>query len=131
MAPDQHPVEIILARGFMSNLSTAAFLVDCDGTLVFFNEPAGELLGLDFEDAGPMPAAEWGVRFEPAAPDGSPLAPEELPLSIALNAGRPAHGRLEIRPIGEERRMIEAVAFPIVGRGGQTGAIAIFWDDPS
>ena len=66
MATDQRPVELILARGLMSNLTTPAFLVDPDGTLVFFNEAAGELLGLRYEEAGPMTAARVGHALRPA-----------------------------------------------------------------
>jgi PAS domain-containing protein len=93
---EQHPVEIIMARGLMSNMTTAAFLVDNGGTLIFFNDAAGELLGVRYEEARPMPAEEWGTQ------------------RIVSATG--------------QAREIEASAFPIVGRGGQTGAIAIFWD---
>ena len=130
MAAPQHPVEIIMARGFMSNLTTPAYLIDRDGTLVFYNEAAGELLGLTFEEAGPMPAEEWGARFEPTRPDGSPMALEELPLGIAMGEGRPAHAPLRITSAAGTSHTIEVTAFPVVGRGGQTGAIAIFWDGP-
>jgi PAS domain-containing protein len=129
VSAERHPVEIIMARGFMSNLTTAAFLVDREGALVFFNDAAGELLGLRFEDAGPMPAEEWGARFEPTDPGGGPLPLEELPLAIALMKSRPAHRRMVISPAEGERRCIEVSAFPVVGRGGQSGAMAIFWDD--
>jgi PAS domain-containing protein len=129
VSAEQYPVEIIMARGLMSNLTTAAFLVDRGGTLVFFNEAAGTLLGLQFEDAGPMPAEEWGARFEPTDPGGDPLSLEDLPLAIALMKGRPAHRKIEIRPAEGERRRIEVSAFPVVGQAGQTGALAIFWDD--
>jgi PAS domain-containing protein len=124
---EQHPVEIIMARGFVANLTTPAFLVDQDGVLVFFNEAAGELLGVQFEEAGPMAPEEWGGRFEPTRPDGQPLALEELPLAIAM-AGRPAHSTMRIRPAGGDPRDIEVTAFPVAGRSGQTGALAIFWD---
>jgi PAS domain-containing protein len=128
VAAQQHPVEIIMARGLMSNLATPAYLIDRDGTLVFYNEAAGELLGLTFEEAGPMPAEEWGSRFAPTRPDGSPLALEDLPLGIALGEGRPAHAPMRITSGDGEARTIEVTAFPVVGRGGQSGAIAIFWD---
>jgi PAS domain-containing protein len=52
MVADQRPVELILARGLMANIATPAFLVDADGTLVFFNDGAGDLLGLRYEDTG-------------------------------------------------------------------------------
>jgi PAS domain-containing protein len=131
MAAAQHPVEIILARGFVSNLATPAFLVGSDGTLVFYNEAAAELLGVGFEEAGPMPAQEWGRRFAPVAPDGSPLALEQLPLAIALDAGRPAHSEMRIHAADGDHRTIEVTAFPVVGHDGQSGAIAIFWSDPA
>ena len=42
MVIDQRPVELILARGLMANITTSAFLVDSDGTLAFFNDAAGD-----------------------------------------------------------------------------------------
>jgi PAS domain-containing protein len=50
MVTHQRPVELILARGLMANIATPAFLVDADGTLAFFNDGAGDLLGLRYED---------------------------------------------------------------------------------
>jgi PAS domain-containing protein len=127
--PDaQHPVEIILARSLMSNLTTPAFLVGLDGTLVYFNDAAADILGMRFEEAGPLPAQDWGTRFVPRDDAGDPIDVPKLPLSIALATGQPAHGRMWLRtPAGEERH-IEAHALPIVGAGGMGGALAIFWD---
>lgn len=130
MATNQHPVEVIMARGFTSNLATPAFLVDESGNLIFFNEAAGELLGVRFEEADTMGPEEWGGRFEPVAPDGKPLVLEELPLAIALNEHRPAHSPMRIHSSRGEFHEIEVTAFPVVGRGGPHGAIAIFWDKP-
>jgi PAS domain-containing protein len=128
---EQHPVELIMARGFMSNLSTPAFLVDRQGVLVFFNEAAEEILGLSFGEAGPMPAEEWSARFDPTGPDGEPVRVEELPLAIALLTGRPAHGPLRITSAAGRAEEIEATAFPVIGRSGQSGAMAIFWRTPA
>jgi PAS domain-containing protein len=128
---EQHPVELIMARGFMSNLSVPAFLVDRHGVLVFYNEAAEEILGLTFAEAGPMQAEEWGSRFDPKGPDGRPVPVEELPLGIALLKGRPAHGLLRITSAAGRSEEIHATAFPVIGRGGQSGAIAIFWRAPS
>jgi PAS domain-containing protein len=127
---EQHPVELIMARGFMANLSTPAFLVDQRGVLVFYNEAAEDLLGLTFGEAGPMPAEEWTARFEPTGPDGRPVRAEELPLGIALLEGRPAHAPLRITSGAGRAEQIQATAFPVIGRGGQTGALAIFWRTP-
>lgn len=119
-----------MARGFTSNLATPAFLVDEAGALVFFNEAAGELLGVSFEEAGTMGPAEWGGRFEPTDLDGEPLEMSELPLTIALEHARPAHRPMRIRSAHGEDHEIEVTAFPVVGRAGATGAIAIFWEAP-
>src|SRR2546421_517505 len=128
MAAAQHPVEVIMARGFTSNLSTPAFLVDDAGNLIFFNEAAGHLLGVRFEEAGTMGPAEWGSRFSPVAPDGRPLALDELPLAIALEHARPAHSSMRIRSARGDLHDIEVTAFPVEGRSGKRGALAIFWD---
>ncbi len=128
---EQHPIEIIMARGLMSNLTTPAFLVDQIGTLIFYNEAAGELLGVRFEEAGAMPAEDWGSRFTPVSPDGRPLPLQDLPLAIAVTHGRPAHSAMGIRGGDGVDRRIVVSAFPVMGRGGQTGAIAIFWSEES
>ena len=124
----QNPVEMIMAQGMMANLSTPAFLVDRAGTLVFLNAPASRLLGVSYEEAGAMPAEDWGARFEPASEDGEPLPLGELPLAIAVSEGRPAHRMMSIVGADGVSRTIEVSAFPIVGRRGQTGAMAIFWN---
>jgi PAS domain-containing protein len=56
MAAAQRPIELIQARSLIATLSTAAFLVDEKGTLLYYNAAAAELLGVRFEDAGEMPA---------------------------------------------------------------------------
>jgi PAS domain-containing protein len=124
---EQHPVELIMARGLISNLRTAAFLVDADGVLVFFNERAGELLGVHYQEAGPMAPEEWGGRFAPTGLDGGPMPLEELPLAIALH-GRPAHAAMRIRSGNGQLCDIDVTAFPLEGQAGQSGALSIFWE---
>ena len=121
---------LILAREFASNLATPLTIMDEEGTLVFFNERAEELLGVKYEEAGPMAPEEWGGRFSPTRLDGEPLSVAELPLAIAL-AGRPAHAPMRIRSASGALCDIEVTAFPLAGRAGQTGALAIFWDRSS
>lgn len=112
----------------MSNLLTPAFLVDAEGVLIFFNDAAGELLGLRFEEAGPMAPEQWGTRFTPLSAEGRPVPVEELPLTIALRRGQASHMRLRIRSATGQVHDINVSAFPISGRTGQTGALAIFWE---
>jgi PAS domain-containing protein len=127
-AHDQQPLELILARNLMSIISTPAFLVDTDGVLVFFNEAAGTLLGRRFEEAGKLDHTEWGTAWGPFDTEGKPIPFEELPLTVSLREGRPAHGAFSIRSATGDHHAIEASALPLVGTtGGFRGALAIFW----
>ena len=61
----QKPLELILARNFLTSLSTPAFLVDESGALIFYNEAAGALLGISFEESGRMEAKDWARTLSP------------------------------------------------------------------
>jgi PAS domain-containing protein len=122
------PVELILARSLMSSLGTPAFLIDVAATLVFFNDAAATMLGVRFEEAGPMSAEDWGKRFAPAD-SGLPIA--EFPLLIALNQERPVYRRLRIRSATGGLHRIEVCAIPIGVSGDVRGAMALFWETPS
>lgn len=124
---DQKPLELILARNFLTSLSTPAFLVDESGALVFYNEAAGALLGISFEESGRMPAAEWSRAVGPFGVQGEPLPIEEIPTTKALRRGRPAHGSFKVRSVRGEEYEIESTALPIVAEGGQEGAMILFW----
>jgi PAS domain-containing protein len=127
VAEGQRPLELIHARNLLTGLSTPAFLVDEDGVLVFYNDAAGVLLGRRFEEVGRMGPAEWGTRFGPLDLDGRPLDLEQLPLTIALRRGRPAHATFRIRAIDGAEHDIHVSAIPITTTEGTSGAMAIFW----
>jgi PAS domain-containing protein len=124
----QKPLELILARNLITSISTPAFLVDEDGRLLFYNEAAGALLGISFEEAGRMPAREWIGTFGPFDESGDPIPVEELPLTALLRDGRPGHAEFTIRSTRGNSCAIEASAFPIVGSDhGSSGAMILFW----
>jgi len=125
----QREIEVILTRQLASYLTLPIFIVDPGGPLIFYNEPAERILGHRFDETGEMPADEWATIY--LMPDGSDgrVAPEDLPLMIALQQRRPAHGRLAIRGLDNVRRQIEVTAFPLTGQAGRhLGAVAIFWE---
>jgi PAS domain-containing protein len=123
----QKPLELILARNFLTSLSTPAFLVDESGALIFYNEAAGALLGISFEEQSHMSAEEWSHSVGPFGGDGQPIPIEELPTTQALRRGRPAHGHFRVRSVTGEEYEIESTALPIVAEGGQEGAMIFFW----
>ena len=124
------PLEMIEARSLISRLTTASFLVDLEGTLLYFNEAAAELLGMSFEEAGAMEPGTWGTRFRPREPNGRELPVGELPLAIAVQSGRPGFAPMRITGADGSDHDIEVTALPIMGAGEQEGALAIFWPVP-
>jgi PAS domain-containing protein len=128
----QKPIELILMRQLASSLVMPIFLVDMAATLLFYNEPAEQILGTRFDETGEMPASEWTTRWEPSDAEGAPLAPERLPLMVAVQEGRPAHGELWIRGAEGGRRHIQVTAIPLVAAPDRLlGAAAIFWEEPA
>jgi PAS domain-containing protein len=123
------PIEIILLRELADHLSTAIFVVDPAGDLLYYNEPAEHLLGTRFDETGSMPFSEWSTVFKPTNGRGVPIPPEQLPLSIALGDQRPAQGRIWIRGLDGAKRRIDIAAIPLKGQWGDNlGAMALFWE---
>lgn len=126
----QQPVEIILMRQLASYLATPIFVVDADGNMLFYNEPAEAILGRRYEDSGDMGRDEWATVFEPRTQTGERIPPDALPLAIALAKQRPAYDTFWIRGLDSVSRKISVTAFPLEGQGGRhLGAVAIFWED--
>ena len=125
-----HDVELILMKQVASYLAVPIFLVDPAGTLLYYNEPAEFLLGERYDETGEMPLEEWGTVFSPTDRSGMPLAPEALPLAIAVQQGHPAHGQISITGLDGVVRHLSVTAFPLVGQSNRNlGAVAIFWED--
>jgi PAS domain-containing protein len=126
----QKAVELILMRQLASYLAMPIFLVDPEGNLLYYNEPAERLLGRRFDETGEMPLAEWSTVFTPTAEDGSLIPAEEVPLTIALQKWHAAHRTLSIRGLDGVVRRIAVTAFPLEGQGRRRlGAVAIFWEE--
>ncbi len=123
----QRPLELILARNLLTSLSTPAFLADEDGALVFYNEAAGALLGMSFEESGKLAPGEWSTMVGPFDGNGKPIGLEELPVTQALRDGRPFHGEYTIRSTSGSEREVEVSALPIVAAEARRGAIVVFW----
>jgi len=117
------------AQKFGETMTTPVFIVDPEGTLLFYNEPAGKVLGRKFDETGSMPASTWTRLFLPTDESGVPLLPETLPLMIALEENRPAYGKLWVRGIDNVQRAIAVSAFPITDEKPEVlGAVAFFWE---
>ena len=121
---------LILAREFASKLAMPMLISDADGNLVFFNEPAGGVLGRSFSEVGELPASRWAELFETREEDGSPVPLDRMPAGIALMEARPAHHRFVIKGLDRVRRLISVTAFPLLAHADDlVGVVAIFWEE--
>ena len=125
----QRPIEMILARQLAMNLSTAVFIVDSNGALLFFNEAAERLLGFRVGDGE---VTEFASRMQALAPrdeGGQAMPPSEMPGVMAMRERAPVHARLWLRAHDGEDRFVEASAVPIEGAEGRTlGGMVMFWE---
>jgi PAS domain-containing protein len=123
---------IILARDLTSRLATPSFVVDAEGTLVYFNEAAEPILGTSYAESGELRAGAWATEWDPVDERGHPIPLEQLPLGIAFREGRAAHRAMRIRGGDGVARDIEVTAFPLFAhRDAVLGAIAVFWERPA
>lgn len=119
---------LILARELATNVATPIFVVDPEGTLVYYNEPAEAVLGASFATTGELSFDEWGQRWNPEDPNGVAIDPYDLPLAVAFRDKRAAHAPMRITALDGERRLIEVTSVPLLGADDELmGAIAIFW----
>ncbi len=126
-APQQKPLELIIARNLLSSIITPAFLVGEEGQLLFFNEAAAAMLGRRFEDIGTLSSAQWTGQFGPFDGDNVPIPYDEIPATVAVRHQRAFHGTFRICVVGGHFTDVEASTIPIVGPGGSSGAVVIFW----
>ena len=125
----QQEIEIILSRHWSSHLNTPILIVDPDGVLLFYNEPAEPILGRKFAETGRMTRDELSAAFSVTDDDDQLIKAEELPLTIALAEHRPVHRRIRIKGLDGVRRHIQTTAFPLIGQPDRfLGAVAIFWE---
>jgi PAS domain-containing protein len=125
--PKQRHIALILARDLSATVAMPMLLVDRDGDLVYFNEPAEAILGRPYAEAQ-MSSVELARTFKPVDEDGRPIPLDELPLTQAFRRGVPTHGHLRIEAMDGERRDLEVLAIPLFsGPDRLEGGLAVFW----
>jgi PAS domain S-box-containing protein len=125
----QRNLVLILARDLADKLASAVFVVDDEGTLVYFNEAAAEILGRTFGEMGMLREEEWSQMFPGIEFDGREVAPDKLPLVVARRERKPSHKAFRIRNMEGEDRVIAVTALPLFARKDEfVGAAAIFWE---
>lgn len=127
--PTQQPVELILLRQVASHLIVPIWLMDHEGNLIYYNEPAEGLLGGQFDDAGPIHAEDLATVFRVTDLDGEPLEDKGLPVVASLIDQKPAHGSLRFCGLDGIWHDVQVSAVPLEGQGGRfMGVFATFWE---
>ncbi len=122
-------IQFILARQLASCVAAPILLVDAEGTLVYYNEPAEVIFNQRFDETGELPAAEWTALIAAMDDDRNPLPPEDRPMFRAITKRYPVSQTIWIRRSDGEWRHLHVTAFPLVGeRDVLLGAMSIFWE---
>jgi PAS domain S-box-containing protein len=125
----QKNLVLIMAREFASKLATATFLIDANGRLVYFNEPAERILGQSFAELGEIGESDWASLLAVEELDGTPMPMDVRPAAIALRERRPAHHTFRFAGLDGRWRAISATAFPLLASPQEVvGVVSIFWE---
>jgi PAS domain-containing protein len=128
----QWAIEMILMKQLAVHLTTPILVVDPVGDLVFYNEAAESILGKRFDEVGTIRRQEWMDKFQPQDNDGIIIAPENRPLTRAVDKNEATQLRFWITGLDGVRREVEGIAFPMFGQSGRKlGAVGIFWQTES
>ena len=132
MERKQPDLVLIVARSFATKLATPTLITDASGDLVYFNDPAADLIGRSYLDVGKLPASRWQELFRPRTFDEEPLSVEQTPSGIALLQRRPVHGSFAFSGLDGREREITVTAFPLLSRPEEVvGVMSIFWELPA
>jgi PAS domain-containing protein len=124
-----HELEVILARRLAAHLSVPMFVVDADGTLLYFNDAAEPFFGRCFEELADVPTGELYAGLQMTNESGSLLKMEDHPAWVSRERGEPAHLCFSLRSLKGEARDVESTAIPLIGQGGELhGALGFFWE---
>ena len=123
------PIEFVLLKQVAGYLAVPVFVVDEEGSLEYYNEPAEEVLGQRYEETGQIPLQTWVDLWSPMDADGHRLPLDEIPLPKAVRERRPVIGTVTIRGLDGAFREITVTALPLEGAdGSHLGAFAFFWE---
>jgi PAS domain S-box-containing protein len=125
----QQPLELILLRQLASHLVIPMWMMDEQGNLIYYNESAEGLLGVQFDDVGPITSENLIGKWQVTQIDGSPLPDYDFPVVVALSKHKPAHKSVRFQGLDGVWRAVEVTALPLEGQDGRfLGVLATFWE---
>ena len=127
----QQPIEMILLHQWASYMAIPVGVLDVEGNLVYYNEPAEAIVGERFDDVGEINASQFAELGEITDIDDIPIGEKELPVVIALTEQRLAHRHLKFRGLDGQFHSMEVLAFPVIGQGGRLLGAVTIWEPDS
>jgi hypothetical protein len=104
-------------------------IVDTEGTLIYYNEPAEAILNQRFEETGEIAADTWSTLFALADEERKLIAQEDRPTMMALSERKPFSRTVWMQCGHRDWKHMNITAFPLIGERAQfLGAQMIFWE---
>jgi PAS domain-containing protein len=126
--PQQHNLVLILARAFAAQLATAVFLLDPEGTIIYYNEAAERLTGRPFIEGAGSTADEWLSRTRPRDEEGVEIGVQDLPLGTTMLKQEPSHGIVIFSTADGVDRRVETASFPLFAHTEDfVGSFSVVW----
>jgi PAS domain-containing protein len=126
--PEQRNLVLILARAFAAQIATAVFLLDPEGTIIYYNEAGERLTGRPFIEGAGLTIDQWMMDRRPRDEEGHELSIQDLPLGMTMLKQEPAHGILTFQTEDGVDRRIEAASFPLFAHTEDfVGSFSIVW----
>ena len=123
------PLPLILARELASNVATPFLVLDADGTLIFFNERAEQIIGSTPAEMGELPEDEWRARLSVSRLDGTPVPNDETPSAIARRECRPCLDTLVYTRDDGHSMTLVVLAVPLLAHADDfAGVFLVFWE---
>jgi len=110
----QKSIEIILYRQLASYIATPSFMLDSDGSIVYCNKSAEEILGVQFSEMGEVTTNNWQIIFAPKDKHGKTISIERSPLFISSTQFLISHGIFHIINLNGELKHIKLFAIPVI-----------------
>jgi PAS domain-containing protein len=126
--PEQRNLVLILARAFAAQLATAVFLLDPEGTIIYYNEAGERLTGRPFIEGAGERIDEWMSRTRPRDAEGIDVGVQDLPLGTTMLKQEPAHGIVIFTTADGADRRIETATFPLFAHTEDlVGSFTLCW----
>ena len=125
---EQRNLVLILARAFAAQLATAVFLLDPEGTIIYYNEAAERLTGRPFIEGAGSTAEDWLSRTRPRDEEGVEVGVQDLPLGTTMLKQEPSHGIVIFSTADGVDRRVETASFPLFAHTEDfVGSFSVVW----